>query len=283
MGYEPIKKPDFLTLLRLLQTKLICTGIIYFVGNIACQRKFIMNKGAVARAKQQRDQAIKSYYENPSICKECDQVIYLKIKNKKADVYRTKKRKFCSLTCSNRHNNKKRIIKCKKCKNAVPRLSSGVLRRNRHCYDCILKGQPSVYKNGVYKRGGGKKPINPINFEICKQTKGDLFKKRKNWQSARSGIAKHARKVYKFYKKPMECADCGYFIKIDICHIKDVSSFDNTTLISKINDPSNLIALCGTHHWEFDNGFLEFVNGKIQNTKKKMISLEMLLNNSCPA
>lgn len=26
--------------------------------------------------------------------------------------------------------------------------------------------------------------------------------------------------------------------------------------ISDVNDPSNLVALCKNHHWEFDNGHL---------------------------
>ena len=32
-----------------------------------------------------------------------------------------------------------------------------------------------------------------------------------------------------------------------------MSSFNSDALISEINSIDNLIALCPTHHWEFDN------------------------------
>lgn len=34
---------------------------------------------------------------------------------------------------------------------------------------------------------------------------------------------------------------------------KACKNFNNTALIKEINDISNLVALCPTHHWELDN------------------------------
>ena len=94
-----------------------------------------------------------------------------------------------------------------------------------------------------------------LNDVSCK-TKGELFKNRKNWQSASSAIRKDARKVF-FEKNPKPvCCVCGYQHHVDVAHIKAVSEFDDDTLISEINSIKNLIALCPNHHWEFDNGIL---------------------------
>ena len=50
---------------------------------------------------------------------------------------------------------------------------------------------------------------------------------------------------------------CGYYKHIEICHIKPIRDFPLDTPILEVNDLSNLIGLCPTHHWEFDNGILK--------------------------
>ena len=52
----------------------------------------------------------------------------------------------------------------------------------------------------------------------------------------------------------LSCAICGYNKHIEIAHIKSVSSFNDEATIGEINSIDNLIALCPTHHWEYDNG-----------------------------
>lgn len=85
------------------------------------------------------------------------------------------------------------------------------------------------------------------------QTKGSLYKRRKDWQSANSSIRNHSRKVYLASNKAKECSKCGYDKHIEICHIKQVKEFLDCATVLEINAISNLIALCPTHHWEFDN------------------------------
>ena len=94
---------------------------------------------------------------------------------------------------------------------------------------------------------------NPVE----KQTKGQLFRSRKNWQSARTAIRKSAQKSFEDSGKPYKYAICGYTNHIEIAHIKAVSDFDDNILISEINNPDNLIGLCPNHHWEYDNGLLK--------------------------
>lgn len=53
-----------------------------------------------------------------------------------------------------------------------------------------------------------------------------------------------------------KCVICNYSRHIEICHIKAVRDFDDLTPMEVINHIDNLVALCPTHHWEFDNGYL---------------------------
>ena len=91
---------------------------------------------------------------------------------------------------------------------------------------------------------------------ISDKTKGELFKQRKNWQSARTSIRKNAYKVFSRQNPNPKCAICGYKYHIEIAHIKAVSDFDDDATIREINSITNLIGLCPNHHWEYDNGII---------------------------
>lgn len=102
--------------------------------------------------------------------------------------------------------------------------------------------------------------MDPREFDrvnVMKLTKGEIFEARKNWNSARGAIRKCARDLYLKHNPNPKCAICGYSTYVDIAHIKSVSSFPDSALISEINSLSNLIALCPNHHWEYDNGILD--------------------------
>lgn len=91
---------------------------------------------------------------------------------------------------------------------------------------------------------------------IAGRTKGDLFASRKNWQSARSAIRRHACLVFATSGRLPSCAVCGYDSHVQIAHIRPVSEFPNEAKVSEINALDNLAPLCPNHHWEFDNGLL---------------------------
>lgn len=91
---------------------------------------------------------------------------------------------------------------------------------------------------------------------VREYTKGELIKRRKNYQSFRSDIRADARIAYEKSDRPKCCSICGYDKHYEVCHIKAVSDFSDDTPIPEINSISNLIALCPNHHWEFDNGIL---------------------------
>lgn len=98
--------------------------------------------------------------------------------------------------------------------------------------------------------------LNEKNF-ILDKTKGELFKNRKNWQSARSAIQKSARSIYFDNTKFPKCKICGYTHHVEVAHIKSVSEFSENSTIREINSIDNLIGLCPNHHWEYDNGILK--------------------------
>lgn len=84
-------------------------------------------------------------------------------------------------------------------------------------------------------------------------TKGQIFAKCKNWQSARTTIRRHTVKIYETSGKPKACNSCGYDKHYEICHIRAVSDFPDEALVEEINSIDNLMALCPNCHWEFDN------------------------------
>ncbi len=140
----------------------------------------------------------------------------------------TKRRKFCSQKCA--HDSRKKVRSlCSECKTV--RVKSA---RAKFCsYLCSVR-----------------------HIESTDFTKGELFKNRKNWQSARSTIQKNARLVYFALNEKPACEVCGYVNHVEVAHRKSVSSFDASCALSEINDIANLIGLCPNHHWEFDNGML---------------------------
>lgn len=72
-----------------------------------------------------------------------------------------------------------------------------------------------------------------------------------------SRVRGHARNKYWKSELPKCCVLCDYSKHIDICHIREISSFTNESLISEINNFNNLVALCKNHHWEFDHNSLD--------------------------
>ena len=49
------------------------------------------------------------------------------------------------------------------------------------------------------------------------------------------------------------CEQCGWKHHVEVCHIKSISDFSKDTVVSVINDRSNLKLLCPNCHWLFDH------------------------------
>lgn len=136
--------------------------------------------------------------------------------------------KFCSMSCAAKYNNKKypKRIKiqpiCTNCGKPKARKYS----RTKFCKLCRPRyGQDMTLREAKYD-----KTKNP--FSVYALVRG------------------RARTIMSHIKA---CQKCGYHKHVEVAHIKAVATFSDDTLISVVNDPSNLLVLCPNCHWEFDH------------------------------
>lgn len=188
----------------------------------------------------QRREALERYYTNPKICKECEQPIKVKEGQKIREV---RKKCFCDRSCAAKYNN--RAHPKREPVNGKHTLFTTKEPRKVRC-EC---GNEFLVK-------GKSKRLCPECRNLDKVgslLKGEIFQRRKNWQSARSAIQKHARMTYIRSGNPLSCKVCGYSKHIEVAHIVPVSSFGDEAKVCEINHPDNLMALCPNHHWEHDH------------------------------
>lgn len=143
----------------------------------------------------------------------------------------------------------------------IKRNKTGRMYCSRSCSAKVNNRQyPKRKMEGLCKCG---RPTNKFrtycnqcfqNSLINDKTYGE-FSEGLNYQK-NSKIRQHARKNYLRSDSPKCCVICGYSKHIDVCHIKDISSFPDDALVKEINHLSNLIGLCKNHHWEFDKNIL---------------------------
>lgn len=166
-------------------------------------------------------------------CTQCNKIIESK----------WSKRKFCSRSCSstfknlNAHSTKgkgrgKPICATINCNNRVP--SYG----HKFCKMCNDSKANAIYTS------------NPTKFELTEK-----YLKNNHRSSAYSYIRSHAREVVMKDTESV-CAHCSYSKHTEICHIKPIQDFDDSSRLNEINDKANLIRLCPNCHWEYDNGLL---------------------------
>lgn len=135
---------------------------------------------------------------------------------------------YCSRSCAAIKTNKEfpkrtKTKKCKTCKNLI-------LKNRTYCKECFteeIKIENKTIKE-LKKNGNANKYGYPM-------------------------IRQDSRRKYIKSNKEMKCQVCGYYLHVDICHVKDIKNFEENTLIKEVNDLNNLVALCKNHHWEFDN------------------------------
>ena len=202
--------------------------------------------GGKARAITQRKEALDRYYLNPNYCKQCGKLISIP---EGAKIPQIRHKKYCNSSCAAIYNGK-----------AFPKRHASPYKTCENCGITItlktMKGggySPRKYCDNCSKR---MRVLNSNYHLMSESNKGDTFSRALNWQSGRSGIRRNASTNYKASGKPMVCLICGYSTHIHIAHIKSVSQFSPETLLTVINHPNNLIALCPNHHWEYDHNIL---------------------------
>lgn len=186
------------------------------------------SSGGLASAKAQRERALAAYNASPNKCKTCGQVITVPDGAKVSEV---RKKTFCTRSCSTTHANR----------TATRRF--GPPKKSRSCScGAPLSGRRKLCPS-----------CRPANMDM---TKGDLFKRRSSWQSARSTIQRLARVAFDRTGQRAACVVCGYHKHIEVAHRQAVAAFPDAAKISEINDPNNLVPMCRNHHWEQENGLI---------------------------
>ncbi len=149
--------------------------------------------------------------------------------------------KFCSSACAatvnNRlknHNKPKKKYCCIACNTLL--YIGWRSKRTKYCNKCRYTKNP--------------------NFKDWSTvTKKALYAKLKLHQ-AHARVRALARETYKKSNKPKLCANCGYDKFYEVCHIKPIQNFDETSVVTEINHIDNLIGLCPNCHWELDHDLL---------------------------
>lgn len=158
------------------------------------------------------------------------------------------------------------IVKCKNCQQNFDKSSSQIASSPNHfcCRSCA-----ATYNNKIFKK---RKPEGkclicniPISSSLRRcfkhkrtlrpldTTIEDLLNKRGSPTNLYAAIRDHARQIAKRYNLLNKCKVCNYNTHVVTCHIKPISSYSKDTLISVVNDVTNLIGLCPNHHWELDH------------------------------
>lgn len=166
----------------------------------------------------------------------------------------TKNIKFCSRSCSNAFNNS---------------ISPKRIKKQRFCIDCnvTLKWKIKGYLCEKCVDGRlssfqkvSKLPLDEIRmltlFDIQKRFGEKSFGRNRN-----ATVRYYANLLNPTLRNDFgKCQFCGYNKHVELCHIKDISSFNDDATLEEINGEKNLLVLCPNHHWEFDSGLLELQN-----------------------
>jgi hypothetical protein len=129
-------------------------------------------------------------------------------------------------------------------------------------YDLCECGQSKTIKSNYCNKCSNSKRIK---FHTLKDTTHSVV----HGQSARFNIIRgRARNQHKHIKA---CQFCGYDKHVEVCHIKPIHSFPEDTLVSIINDPSNILILCPNCHWEHDRQYRKPKQEKVKKQRKRKV------------
>jgi hypothetical protein len=161
------------------------------------------------------------------VCEYCD-VEFSRVSNGPKDKFR-----FCNVVCSNRFiaNSRKKERFCSQC---------GSERKPGNvdiCRDCRKQNKASFIDNLMLQELRDAYSISQYHGKI-------------------RGLARS------IFKGKLECVACGYNLHVDVCHIRPVADFPMSATLAEVNAVDNLTTFCPNHHWEFDNGHLEWPTGR---------------------
>lgn len=142
--------------------------------------------------------------------------------------------RFCSRSCSNRgvKRRKKKEVECRfeGCDNIVDHYTSSF------CRVCTDAGRH-------FMRSTGGKLLTEVTIkEYCPRKGANAYDNIRC--SARTSVKDELKNG---------CEECGWSHHVEVCHIRAISDFPDDTIVSVVNDRSNLKLLCPNCHWVFDH------------------------------
>lgn len=144
---------------------------------------------------------------------------------------------FCSTSCATTWTNREfpKRFKTGKCKECGDTINNSRV----YCFNCWSQKDQS-------KKGA-----------LFEKTLADV--RALGLKRFHSAMRQVARQIFSSKNNLSEvcCTNCGYSKHTEICHIRAIKDFPNTTTVREVTDYNNLIALCPNCHWELDNGILK--------------------------
>jgi hypothetical protein len=209
---------------------------------------------------------------NNLICANCGKPFTRRTASVNEDLKRrSQTNHYCSRTCSGLAQRRRLAIRaiCQQCQQPFTRTSHGRRERAMFC----SRRCAAIYRSRNRNRKGagtccpkcgGRKSRNGSMCRSCraKEFNSRLLGKLRAHLGTFAFHAKVRGLARSAYSGPRVCAACGYSLHVDICHIRDVASFPNSATLAEVNAPSNLVALDKRCHWEFDHGYLVFIDGR---------------------
>lgn len=187
--------------------------------------------------------------------------------------------KFCSAKCSNgfKSSQNRQEVNCTECSKTISKTKAELKKSNNHF---CSRSCAATYNNKhfikreltrvciqctetvfTYRHTRCEKHHNMFKQNrYINKTIGEYRSKLSVSGKHPSWVHSHIRLFAKSWNKDLiklPCAKCEYARHVELAHIKGISTYPDTTLLSVVNSKTNLIQLCPTCHWEFDNGYRE--------------------------
>lgn len=195
-----------------------------------------------------RERALKVYYENPSICKECQSVICVKDNQQPGEA---RKKKFCNRSCAASFNNRK-YPKRLRDERTICRCGNKKDFHAKLCHDCMCVERLAQAE---------KKPIKEFFNEG-------------NARIKYSAIRTWARTAMRIWGVEKCCAICGFSIVIEIHHWERISDCSEDSLLGEVNSRENMDYLCPNDHAMAERGLLTKPDKKIRSTRASVAQLD---------
>lgn len=160
--------------------------------------------------------------------------------------------KFCNTACSRKYQSEN-VKPDKEIRIKLSRKKFDDKRVRSICKECGagLKG----YQVDLCKNCRKSKTMSLTDSK----TIGEMYRNGYG-RHAYQNVRNHAQRRADFFGMEKKCPACGYTIHVELCHIKSIGSFPKSATLGEVNKRENLVYLCPTHHWEFDNGILDLTH-----------------------